>query len=241
MKKKLMRLAAIVMMLAMLLSAVSISASAETEGYIKGSGVNFRSGPGSGYSVIGTYAMGKSLYLLEELNSGWCKVQIDGQVGYVYGTYVGLGPYDAENYGYIDATSTRFAAFINRDGVNFRSGPGTGYGIINCYDLGKSITVLEELNSGWCKVDIDGTTGYVYGTYVSGGTQSADTTSANIAGHAKANVNVYAGTSTSSRVVTTAYIGQNLTIDAEYASGWCAVTVNGLRGYIYGTYVGYNN
>ncbi len=55
---------------------------------------------------------------------------------------------------------------VTGNGVNFRSGPGTGYGIYNCLPRGTYVTV-EETNAGWCKVIYNGVTGYMSADYIS--------------------------------------------------------------------------
>ena len=59
-------------------------------GYIDGMYVSLRSGPGTTYSIIGTYSNGKTLTITGS-SGAWKAVTIDGKEGYVFGTYVAEG------------------------------------------------------------------------------------------------------------------------------------------------------
>ena len=59
-------------------------------GYIDGMYVSLRSGPGTTYSIIGTYSNGKPLTITGS-SGAWKAVTIDGKDGYVFGTYVAEG------------------------------------------------------------------------------------------------------------------------------------------------------
>jgi len=64
-------------------------------------------------------------------------------------------------------TSTASASgYVNRDGVNMRTGPGTSYTIIATLYKGTTCQILEELSSGWTKVVVNGSTGYVSSSYI---------------------------------------------------------------------------
>ena len=67
----------------------SSTATGQT-GYINAMYVRFRSGPSSGYSVLGTYSSGKPVSILGTAD-GWTACVIDGQLGYVYSQYVTAG------------------------------------------------------------------------------------------------------------------------------------------------------
>jgi len=58
-----------------------------TPGHITGMYVRFRSGPGSGASILGEYNNGKAVTITGSEN-GWTACIIDGRAGYVYSAYV---------------------------------------------------------------------------------------------------------------------------------------------------------
>ena len=61
-----------------------------TPGYINGMYVCLRSGPGTSYSIIGTYSNGKTL-TITGTSGAWKAVTIDGKEGYVFSQYVSEG------------------------------------------------------------------------------------------------------------------------------------------------------
>ena len=64
--------------------------------YVNAMYVRVRSGPGSGYSVLGEYNRGKQLTLYG-VSDGWASCLIDGREGYIYAGYVSLDvPENAE-------------------------------------------------------------------------------------------------------------------------------------------------
>lgn len=68
----------------------NVSVSDGKSGYISGTYVRFRSGPGTNYSILGTYHTGKTVAVTADAGNGWYQCIIDGNVGYVYSGYVML-------------------------------------------------------------------------------------------------------------------------------------------------------
>ncbi len=64
------------------------SASAGKSGYINGTYVRFRSGPGTNHSILGTYHTGKTVAVTADAGNGWYQCVIDGVLGYVNASYV---------------------------------------------------------------------------------------------------------------------------------------------------------
>ncbi len=61
--------------------------AAGESGTVTGNGVRVRSGPGTGYSVLGYKNSGDSVSILGE-ESGWYKISYNGQTGYISADYV---------------------------------------------------------------------------------------------------------------------------------------------------------
>ena len=83
------------------LSGVTSSggSTAGSNGSVKGSDVRMRSGPGTNYSILGTYQNGTALTVTGTEN-GWSKVTIGGVSGYIRSDYVSGGGADSKT-GYI--------------------------------------------------------------------------------------------------------------------------------------------
>ncbi len=124
--------------------------------------INVRSGPGTGYSIIGRISPGTSYAVLGQQN-GWYAISFNGQTGYVAGWLVRVvsgGSASPPSGGsptgqMIEANST----------INVRSGPGTGYSVIGRISPGTSYAVLGQQN-GWYAISFNGQTGYVAGWLV---------------------------------------------------------------------------
>ena len=125
--------------------------------------------------------------------------------------------------------------------VNLRTGSSTSSSIIKTVDEGTSITITDKSNSSWYKVKLsDGTTGYMYSSYISETTSNKPTPPAADSYQAKATayVNVRKSTSTSSAVLTTIDEGTLVTVTDTSNAEWYAVKLSdGTTGYIYSIYL----
>ncbi|MGN0779366.1 MAG: SH3 domain-containing protein [Aristaeellaceae bacterium] len=106
--------------------------------------------------VLAYYRNGAKVTIIKS-GSTWHKVQTeDGKVGYMMAKYLKLTDETANVQPYT-------AKLINVNGgkiVNFRKGPSLSSSIIRTVPVGTKVTVLEH-GTDWCKVDVDGTTGYI--------------------------------------------------------------------------------
>ena len=135
-------------------------------------------------------------------------------------------------------------AHISGSGVNFRKGPGTSYAVKGVYSYGTSVTLLEELENGWCRVSIFGIEGFVYGAYVTRGDNPANpinldiTTYMGEAGYVNTNnVNLRSQPSTNSVSLGTLLKGTQVDLLTYLSSGWYGVMVNGHPGFIFCDYI----
>jgi len=255
MNTKLVKLLSMILIIALVASVGCASAFAVQSGYINGDGVAFRSGPGTGYSRYCYLSINTPLTITAELNSGWCAVNVNGTNGYVWGAYVSKGSSGSSvvsdsttldgssitiSNSSATTTSVNYDGYINRDSVNFRSGPGTGYAVIGTYDINTKCSITAELNSGWCRVIINGYSGYVYGAYVSKGIPAKASGTAGCISNVSYPVNFRTAPNLQSSVISTVTAGTSLTIVSEESNGFCGVIINGVRGYVYGSYVSKN-
>ena len=141
-----------------------------SNGSVKGSDVRMRSGPGTNYSILGTYQNGTALTVTGTEN-GWSKVTIGGTSGYIRSDYVSGGADSKTGY-------------IKGNDVRLRSGAGTSYSILGTYNNGTPLTITGT-SGDWTAVTINGVKGYVNSAYVSttkteGGNGGGSTPSASI-------------------------------------------------------------
>lgn len=106
--------------------------------------------------VLAYYRNGAKVTVLST-GKTWYKVQTeDGRIGYMMAKYLKMTDETAEAKPYT-------ATLINVNGgkiVNFRKSPSLKGEIIRTVPVGTKVTVLEH-GTDWCKVDVDGTVGYI--------------------------------------------------------------------------------
>lgn len=132
---------------------------AETAGkvIVTASILNLRETPDTSSKVLRQLKNGNQLNVLENSN-GWFRVTSDGLTGWVSGTYVKKAE---------EKTVTVQYGKITGNNVNFRKGPGTGYGVISRMNKGDVLTIIE-LSGAWYKVKTSGgTIGWVSSSYIS--------------------------------------------------------------------------
>ena len=207
----------------------SSSSSSGTAGTVKGSDVRLRSGPGTGYAILGTYSNGTAL-TIEGTSGDWTKVTIGGVSGYMHSDYVASGSTgSSEQTGYINGTSVRL-----------RSGPSTTSNILGTYNTGTAMTITGS-SGNWYAVTYNGTSGYVCKDYMTTTKPGGDTPSSSSAGYIKGNdVRLRSGPGTSYSILGTYNNGTPLTITGT-SGEWTAVTLGGVNGYVNSTYVTTSN
>lgn len=116
-------------------------------GTVTGSQLHIRSGPGTGYTSIGSYNQGDRVTILEQFtynnvtwgctNKGWISLQ------YVAMDGVDSGNNNNNNNGSNGNTTTTTGktGTITGDGLNVRSGPGLSYGSVGTLNSGDRVTV----------------------------------------------------------------------------------------------------
>jgi len=158
-----------------------------TTGKVTGAsgGLNVRSGPGSNYEKVASISNGTTVTVLESAN-GWYKVDYgNGKTGYVSADYIqvtggtsgGSGSSSGGSSGGSSSGSSSSGAAISgktpakvvgaANGLNVRSGPGSGYEKIASIENGNSVVILENAGNGWYKIDYgNGKVGYASVDYI---------------------------------------------------------------------------
>lgn len=120
-------------------STLTISASAATAGNyyeVDASGLNVRTGPGTGYTRKGSLADGAIVKVLET-SGNWARIAD----GWVHTDY--LVP--ANNVVFPDS---QYVGYVNASALNIRTGPGTNYSVAGQVTEGYKLNILEVQN-GW--------------------------------------------------------------------------------------------
>lgn len=115
--------------------------------------VNLRSGPGTGYKAIASYAKGIKVRV-DSVGTTWCFVTIGGNVGgYIMTRYLTL----------TDPSSSVTTAYVtskNGLGVALRNGPGKSYKAIANYAVGTEVSVIQW-GTTWSQLKIGSRSGYM--------------------------------------------------------------------------------
>jgi uncharacterized protein YraI len=115
--------------------------------------VNVRSGPGTGYGILGQASAGQT-YVGFQQSGDWWRIYWNGGTGWTHRSYY-------------STPSGTTGVKVTTDTLNVRSGPGTGYGVLGQVYMGQIHfwTQYEGLN-GWYKIWWAGRAAYVSGAYV---------------------------------------------------------------------------
>ena len=139
-----------------------------------GSGVNVRSGAGTGYGRIGGLGEGASVTIVGQSN-GWYQIKYGSGTGWVSSQFVKKGSGGSSggssSGGSSSGGSTSTAGYVSGTGgagVNVRSGAGTGHSRIGGLAEGASVTIVGQSN-GWYKIKYGSGTGWVSSQFIKKG------------------------------------------------------------------------
>jgi len=233
-------------------------------GAVTGSGVNFRSGPGTNYQSLGKLAKGTELILYGQ-DGTWYHANAGGVDGYISASYVKVTsaaiPTPTPTPTITTQTVTYSTGKVTGSGVNFRDKP-TSNGSAVYYKLKKNTELIIWDQSGeWYYAQNGNDYGYIATKYVKiTGTHSATvaTTPTPVPGNGGAdgntggstsgiaqpigigettgNVNFREEPSTNSKKLAQLKKGTEMTLYA-LEDGWYAVDVGGVHGYVSAKYV----
>ena len=135
------------------------ASQAQGTGVITDDYVRLRTGPGTGYTILGTYNTGTKMTITGQ-SGDWYAVTYNGMKGYVYKQYLSQSGSSAQ------VTEMSATAAHTTAGVNLREGPSTAYPSKRVLAAGTSVTVNGK-SGQWYRVDWSGVGGYIYQDYVS--------------------------------------------------------------------------
>jgi uncharacterized protein YraI len=159
------------------------SASTEPGATVATGALNIRSGPSSAYNSVGTLTQGQPVVLLgRTADSGWANVRIyNGVVGWANAAYltsnvsfstlpvvnVSASPAPAPNPGQGPSGPSSASGTVKANGLNVRSGPGLGYGVVGGVYWGEWVTIHgRSADGGWLKISSGGVTGWASSNYI---------------------------------------------------------------------------
>ena len=122
--------------------------------------LNVRETPSADSSMVGKMPKNAAGEILETLD-GWYKIQSGDVTGYVSADYLIAGEEAAARAEEVKQT----IATVKTPTLNVREEPNTECSILALMPQGEELNVLEDL-SGWVKVDLDNTNGFISKDYV---------------------------------------------------------------------------
>jgi uncharacterized protein YraI len=123
--------------------------------------VDVHRGPGESYRVIAQIPAGADVDFIDcgpGWKNNWCHVKYKGADGFVVAN--ALAPSSSGN-------NVIVAPIVTTDAAYLRQGPNKTYPVIGVLIPGSQVNVLQCISgwlSGWCKVDFEGTSGWVHGS-----------------------------------------------------------------------------
>ncbi len=172
------------------LPSPEVSEQEEQDGVINAMYVRFRSGPGTSYSILGTYNQGKAL-TATGISGDWTRCLIDGREGYIHTDYVSLysgaampdllpdedeepeeAP-DSPEQEEVPATPPvqnveAKPGYISGNNVRMRSAASTNSKVLAELSFGNTVTITG-ISGEWTAVSYEGKNGFVFSSYVKEG------------------------------------------------------------------------
>ncbi len=156
--------------------ATPASAQESTPAVVTASALNIRSGPGTGYRVLGSLRNGTPVTIIGR-SSTWRRIQFDGsRIAWAHGAYL------REGAGSGGGSTTTTQARVTASALNVRSGPGTGNSVLGQLANGAIVSIIGQSGS-WRQIRYGNGTGWVSGDYLaptngsSGGSNSGGSSS----------------------------------------------------------------
>ena len=140
--------------------ALSLTASAagvqmQGIGFVHATSLRLRSEPNTASRIVDT-AMDQECVVVENKHGQWYKVRYNLQQGYMHEDYLSVLSKENAELGYGQVIGS---------GVNLRSGPSTGYGVVGTAGLGDKVYIIG-LNEGWYKVIFGSNICYIRSDFV---------------------------------------------------------------------------
>lgn len=212
-----------------------------------GLNVRLRTGPGTGYSVMGSYAPGTQVTILSA-GKDWTKISIGNSTGYMMSRYLTTD----QNSGYPNAefkpvslpVPNEYAVWVkskNGKGVNLRSGPSQYYASIGFYGVDTEATMVS-LGNTWSYIRIGDKYGYMMTEFLTttapsgGGSTPVVQGGARVASANGKDVNLRTAPGLDSRVIRSYPTGTSLTIITR-GEEWYFIHIGDDYGYMMKSFI----
>ena len=152
----------------------TVTPVSNTQGAVSDGPLRVRSGPGTGYSVLGSLATGKSFTVTgkaqDSSGTWWYRLTYSGKTGYVSSAYVTTKTESGTEEETKPDTGTKQTGTVFDGPLRVRSGAGTNYDTLGQLSTGKTFdiegTAKDSSGTVWYKLTYNGRFGYVSSKYV---------------------------------------------------------------------------
>jgi len=129
--------------------------------YVSASSANLRQNPGTGSARVGKVRKNAAIRVVARSN-GWYKVRLGNRSsGWIDSSLVCLSPPSKTRQSSPARTDSAPKAYVVKDDVNVRSGPGTDHGEVAQVSKGTSVRILDRKNDWYHVKFANGTTGWM--------------------------------------------------------------------------------
>lgn len=212
-------------------------------------GLRFRSGPGTGFQVIGSLNKGNEAGFIEA-NDNWSKISYKGNIGWVSSQFLTTkqpsGPTNStpnSNSGTSKKTATVTASILN-----VRDQPNLQGRIVGKLKQNATVTITNERES-WLEIKFGSSSGWIHRDFVAGISSTEEkpsqpaappqspTNQGKIGKVTASSLNVRDSGSLSGRVIGSLKQGNKVTIQEE-VNNWSHITLpNGSKGWVASWYL----
>ena len=176
MKRNVSKVLSVLLIAALMLSFTAV-ASAETKMYATDA-VNVRSGPSTGYYIVGRLEKNDMVMATGRVYDGWYEIQW-GSYGYAYvaGNYLSYSKYEPgynPNYNCYPGNSGVTLkvcpdcgdTYYSTTALNVRRGPSTKYSVVGSLNRGQKCTVIGKSGNWYKLLTADGSDAYASAKYL---------------------------------------------------------------------------
>lgn len=145
---------------------VSAAAASVSVGTVQADALRLRASADTSAAILATAAKGDAVVVLENAGNNWYKVDYGSVQGYMSGEYLTISEKADASIGYGKVTT-------GGSSLNVRTAPSATASKVTALSDG-TVVKITGVDSGWYKIDHNGTTGYVSSDYM---TTTKETTS----------------------------------------------------------------
>lgn len=201
--------------------------------YANGDNVRVRSDYSYDAEIVGFVAESTTVETTDgpfEATDGslWYRVTANGSDGFIVSDFL------AASTGIYGGTT---GSAVTTDEVNLRSGPGQDMSVLVSLGSGEPVSLTGENIDGWLSVDAAGTSGYVYGAFLTSGgevsePESAETVSESGTRYADGTLNLRSGPSVDDDVLSVLPGGTAVELAGNSSDGFVEVSTDAGTGWV---------